>query len=195
MKFRGILFVVLTLLLCACASKQDDSQSDSMVQLSVARSSILEHPELEFAASYGDVLALSNPEQALSDVDERLANAEAEQDDTTALLVFRSLALSQLGRKDEAFDDMTKAIQAKPEAELYALRAFVLWRGGKLRGAMRDTEYAMLKQKNIPLATMVQGLISFSEKDMSMACSSLDVACKQGQCYGLQFVQEQGQCK
>ncbi len=192
MKFKLFFVMILLCALSACTAKTNapDMAASQPIE---AKPSILDVPELDFMDAYGEGLVFSKPEQALKDIDKNIT--EAGDADITALLVVRSLVLSQLGRKDEAFDDMTKAVQSRPDAELYALRGFVLWRGGKVRGAMRDAEYALYKQKDIPLGTMMQGLALYSEEQMDKACPLLETACKQGQCFGIEFAQEQGQCK
>ncbi len=190
---RVVIFCLL-IIIVGCGDKSESLTPTTMQEQIVSSQSIFDAPEIDFIKGDFEDLIFGNPEQAIEKIDAQLAKVEAEQGDLAALLVFSSLAQSQIGKKDLAFDAMTKAVQLRPNAELYALRALVLWRGGKMRGAMLDAQYALEKESNLALASMVQGLVWLDEKEMSKACAALNSACSQGQCYGLNFAKKQNQC-
>ncbi len=195
--FKKILIICSVFVLCSCATKGDekDQTENSISSSPEIRESIFNTPELDFVKEHGDILSFSDPQKVLSAIEEKLNSTKESAQGEAALLTLKSLAQSQLNNKDEAFETMTMALHKKPIAEIYALRGFVLWQSGKLRGALRDAEYALLKQNPLALATMVQGLVYLEEEDLDKACTMLKEACNGQECYGLSFAQEQNQCK
>ncbi len=177
-----------------CADKNNAVSTSTPMQQAVPSKSVFTELEMDFVEFEHKGVVVANPKQTLEKINAQMQKAEQEAQDLTALLVLRALVQSQLGSNDAAFDDMTEAVQLRPNAELYALRALVLWRGGKMRGAMLDAEYALQKQNNLPLGQMVEGLVWLEENELSEACAALKSACEAGQCYGLEHANKQGQC-
>lgn len=85
----------------------------------------------------------TNPEKAAALLDKAV---EADPLDPAPYLM-RSLALSDLGYFNEAFDDATRAIRLSPTAEAYATRGLVCLKQHQPEGAQRDFAYA---EKSIP---------------------------------------------
>ncbi len=116
-----------------------------------------------------------------------------------SLLAMRALAQSQLNNNDAAFDDMTASLQEKATPISYALRSIILWRSGKMRGALLDANYALEKQQDLALGQMAKGLAIFGDaantQQNTEYCTWLKNACNEGLCYGLNHVQEQGKCQ
>ncbi len=191
---KKLIIIGMLTALFGCGDKNNAITPQEAPKPAVSSQSIFNDAEINFSAEEMENLSFKNPQKSLEKINEQMTIAEQAQKDMTAFLALRSLVQSQLGNNGEAFDDMTKAVQLRPNAELYALRALVLWRSGKLRGAMNDAEYALLKDKNISLGHMAQGLVWLEENEMSKACSALKSACDAGQCFGLEHANKQGKC-
>ncbi len=194
MILRTLLIVGMISLLIGCGDKEMSPKQAIDQVSSPAKASIWTDEKISFSDKYRDGLNFSEPEKLLKEIDKHLASSKENQEDISSLLVLRALVQSQLGAQDAAFDDMTAALQMRPDAELYALRAFILWRGGKMRGAIRDAEYAQLKEDKIALGIMVEGLVFLDENELSKACPKLNEACQAGQCYGIEYAREKGNC-
>ncbi len=190
-------FILLTclLLISACGAKETTQQSEAIAP------SILDAQELTSVQEMRNNLEFSEPEKTLAKVEELL---KAEK--TPALLAAQGLLQSQLGQREAAFESLTEGVQLYDSAEMYALRAFVLWRNGRARGAFRDAEYALYKDEDLPLAVMTMGLATYADAQdkaddgvvdgeiLEKACDFLRTACEDGQCFGLEKFEEKGLC-
>ena len=113
----------------------------------------------------------------------------------TGALALRGLARSELGKKEEAFDDLTAAVRAEPTARHYALRGLVLWRSGNEKAAQIDAHYALRTDKKEPVAHLVLGLAAHKAGDAARGCEEWRLACEGGQCMDWQEARSAGQCK
>lgn len=120
----------------------------------------------------------TNPEKAA----ELLDNAVAADPLDPAPYLLRSLALSDLGYINEAFDDATKAIRLSPTAEAYATRGFICLKARQSKGAQRDFEYAEKINPHEPLIYVYRAAGAFMEGRDKDACQDLEHACSLGRC-------------
>ncbi len=196
---KNITLCLCILLLCACGAK-DESASETMDTSAVHDESVLDAAELDPIQSTRTELIFAEPEETLRTVESILKSGE-----TPALLATRGLLQSQLQAHSEAFDSLTRGVHLHSSAEMYALRAFVLWRAGHIRGAFRDAEYALYKTEKLPVALMVMGLVKSSEAQeageaqarsaaQAEACDLLIQACEGGLCFGLEEARKDGFC-
>lgn len=129
-------------------------------------------------SSVSAVELCADPEKAVALLDKAIAlepgYAEA--------LARRGLAKSELGEREEAFDDLTAAIRARPSAEAYAYRALVSIRANQLRAARRDLEYSLKKDPNQHLAKNFSGVLALTLDDTLQACSRFKEGCSSGDC-------------
>ncbi len=188
---KKTIILIVFCMLSACSITKSDQSLNQEKEISL---SILDSIVLEFAEVDSTNFIYNEPEKLLNEVNSKLDDNKLSPEDEQALLVFKALLLSQIGGISDAFEVMTKALQINDQAEIYALRGFILWREGKLRGAMLDADYANFKQNDLHLATMVQGLVFFSEQKIEKSCEKLNLACSNGQCFGLEFVKSNNQC-
>ena len=107
----------------------------------------------------------------------------------------RGLARSELGQKEEAFEDLTEAVRRQPTARNYAWRSLALWRGGNMKGAQVDASYALRKNSKEPVAHMVLGMAALKLDDAGKGCAELKLACDGGECSGLEDAKAGGQCR
>lgn len=100
----------------------------------------------------------------------------------TAPYLLRSLALSDLGYLNEAFDDATHAIRLSPTAEAYATRGLICLKQHHPEGAQRDFAYAEKINPREPLIYVYRAAGAFLENRRSDACTDLKHACDLGHC-------------
>ncbi len=205
---NNIILSLCLLLLCACGAKEEGASSDNedtAQDAAVNTQSVLDAAELDPIQEQRTGLVFAEAEKTLNTVESILKSGA-----TPALLAARGLLQSQLEEGNAAFDSLTEAVQLHASAEMYALRAFVLWRNGHTRGAFRDAEYALYKSKKLPIALMSMGLVRLSqsqeanddetnenapnENTLDEACTLLQEACAGGQCFGLEEAKKQGMC-
>ncbi len=210
-----IIALLFAFLLTACGSKQDTSMvspdapdtssapTASTQTLQPEQTTIIfTNAELALVAqndasktpSIEQDILFKDPEKNLALVNTALEAEKASPENTVTLLAIRSMLYSQLGRNDDAFEDITNALRQKANPKLYAIRSITLWRSGKFRGAILDADYALKKQKNLPMAHMAKGLGLFGNDQKTESCDWLEEACEAGFCYGLEYVKKEGSC-
>lgn len=106
----------------------------------------------------------------------------------------RGLAHSELGNREEAFDDLTQAVRLEPTAEHYAHRALISLRGGALAAARRDLDYSLKKDQKQHRARNLLGMLLLREGDAAGACASFADGCSNGDCEPLQTARKEGRC-
>jgi len=124
-----------------------------------------------------------------------LSEAIAQDQDFAAAWAYRGLAYSEMGKREEAFDDLTKAIRLDPKAEYYASRGLVSLRGGVLSAARRDLDYSLKKDQKQYRAWNILGATALREGNAEQACGYLARGCSNGDCESLQRARKDGQCK
>lgn len=120
----------------------------------------------------------TNPEKAAALLDKAV---DADPLDPAPYLM-RSLALSDLGYFNEAFDDATRAIRLSPTAEAYATRGLVCLKQHHPEGARRDFAYAEKINPREPLIYVYRAAGAFLDGRSSDACDDLKHACELGHC-------------
>lgn len=133
----------------------------------------------------------TNPEKAAELLDKAVA---ADPLDPAPYLM-RSLALSDLGYFNEAFDDATRAIRLSPTAEAYATRGLICLKQHQPEGAQRDFAYAEKINPKEPLIYVYRSAGAFLEGRTSDACSDLKHACELGHCRPWNTAVENGLCR
>jgi len=124
-----------------------------------------------------------------------LGEAIAKDPDFAAARAYRGLAYSELGKREEAFDDLTKAIRLDPKAEYYTDRGLVSLRGGVFSAARRDLDYSLKKDQKQYRAWNLLGATALREGNVEHACQYLAKGCSHGDCEPLQRARKDGQCK
>lgn len=182
-------FYLLLLLIASCAGMEMKSNTDSGNSTTV---SVVAPANSEALTLYSQANALWNrplssvsavavstdPQKAASLLDQAIA-LEPGYADAYRL---RALARSELGLREEAFDDATKAILLHPTATAYAARGLVSLRARHPRGAERDLEYALTLEPGNALAHNYRGVVALAVGDTSTACDSFAKGCSNGDC-------------
>jgi Tfp pilus assembly protein PilF len=119
----------------------------------------------------------------------------ARDPDFAAAWAYRGLAYSELGQREEAFEDVTKAIRLDPRAEYYADRGLVSLRGGLLSAARRDLDYSLKKDPKQYRSWNLLGETALREGNGAQACQYYAKGCSNGNCEPLQQARKAGQCK
>jgi tetratricopeptide (TPR) repeat protein len=152
-----------------------------------------EEVELLFAKAHalwkGDSCA--EPQDAVRMLQEVIAK----DPDFASAWAYRGLAYSELGQREEAFDDLTKAIRLDPRAEYYADRGLVSLRGGQLVAARRDLDYSLKLEPKQYRSWNVLGEVALREGNAAQACQYYAKGCSNGNCEPLQRARKSGQCK
>ena len=152
-----------------------------------------EEVELLFAKAHvfwkGDTC--TEPQEAV----QILSEAIAKDPDFAAAWAFRGLAHSELGKREEAFADLTKAIRLDPRAEYYTDRGLASLRGGVFSAARRDLDYALKKDPRQYRAWNILGETALREGKAEQACAYYAKGCSNGNCEPLQQARSNGQCK
>lgn len=133
----------------------------------------------------------TDPEKAVPLLDKAI---EADPLDPAPYLM-RSLALSDLGYMNEAFDDATKAIRLSPTAEAYATRGLVCLKQRHPDGARRDFAYAEKINPKEPLIYVYRAAGAFLENRNDDACKDLEHACELGHCRPWNTAKENNLCR
>lgn len=141
-------------------------------------------------STLADAEVCSDPEKAVTLLDKAIG-LEPEYADAYAR---RGLAQSELGRREEAFDDLTAAIRFAPKPEYYAYRALVSLRGGDSRAAARDLAYSLKKQPDQSRAHNFKGVLELGEDDKAAACASFGKGCSNGDCSFIEAAREAKIC-
>jgi Tfp pilus assembly protein PilF len=100
-----------------------------------------------------------------------------------------------LGNRDEAFDDLTKAIRLDARKEYYADRGLVSMRAGMYTAARRDLEYSLKKDQKQHRAWNILADTVMREGKAAQACQYYAKGCSNGNCEPLQQARKDGQCK
>ena len=183
-------FFLALFLLAGCAGKAPAPPPPDARGLPGKRS---DEVELLFAKAHalwkGDSCA--EPQEALR----MLQEITVKDPDFAAAWAYRGLAYSELGQREEAFDDVTKAIRLDPRAEYYADRGLVSLRGGLLSAARRDLDYSLKKEPKQHRAWNILGEAALREGNAAQACQYYAKGCSNGNCEPLQRARKAGQCK
>lgn len=140
---------------------------------------------------WGKSDSCEDPEKAIAYLNSAL-EIEPEYPDA---LFRRGLAYWQLGHPEEAFNDLTHAIQLTPAAELYAWRAQLLLTEGNLAGAQQDAKRALQLNDETPRAHGVLGAIHLENNAEGEACKEFSKAAKLGVELYLDKAKKNGMCK
>ena len=187
----GLLSVGLAVVLLAgCAGKEPASLPADVKGLPGQRPRDV---ELLFAKAHvfwkGD--NCTDPQEALL----ILTEAITQDQDFAAAWAYRGLAYSELEKREEAFDDLTKAIRLDPKTAYYADRGLVSLRGGVLSAARRDLDYSLKKDQKQYRAWNLLGEVALREGNTEQACRYYAKGCSNGDCVPLQQARKDGQCK
>ena len=155
---------------------------------------VADTPELASIRALWQGARCGNPSEADARLTALLGAEGTPAPTATEALALRGLARSELGMKEEAFDDLTAAVRQQPVPRNYAWRSLALWRAGNGRGARTDAQYALRKDKSQTVAHMVLGLTELQDGDTAMGCAKLRTACEAGECSGLEEARAGGQC-
>ena len=178
------------LLLAGCAGKEPVPSLPDAKGLPGKRA---EEVELLFAKAHvlwkGDSCA--DPQGAVRMLNELIAK----DPDFAAAWAYRGLAYSELGKREEAFEDLTKAIRLDPRAEYYADRGLASLRGGLLSAARRDLDYSLKKDQKQHRAWNILGEAAQREGNTVQACEYYNKGCSNGNCEPVQRARKEGWCK
>lgn len=195
-RFRFVLYFAVACNLCGCAvfgSSGDDAarpatppQAKSLRPESGGRYKAEAEQEFDRARvlwrqqhfGLGNAELCSDPQKAVTLLDKVI---ELEPSYAEAF-VRRGLAQSELGRREEAFDDLSAAIRLEPKPEYYAYRALVSMRGGSAKAAVRDIDYSLQKQPKQSRAHNFRGVLALSGDDRAGACAAFAKGCANGDC-------------
>lgn len=199
MRVFGVIIVAASLCASGCglmggsATPEREQEKQTLPTESAAPASPAgDTPDLAAARALWKGAQCSDPHKADSQLTAVLGDP-AQAGVAAEALALRGLARSQLGMKEEAFEDLTAAVRQHPVARNYAWRALALWRAGNTRGAHTDAQYALRKDKTQPVAHMVLGMAALKEGGAA-GCTELRTACEGGECSGLEEAQKAGQC-
>lgn len=186
--------------LAGCATGQRSDPSPSGEQQT--RLSGSAHPEAEQAFEQAMLLwkrapasvsvgeSCSDPAKAVELLDKAVTLDPA----YAAAYLRRGLAKSEMGQKEESFDDVTAAIRLKPSAEAYAYRALVSIRAGQPRAAQKDLAYALEKTPKHPLALNFSGVLALTMGNTTEACAQFKQGCSAGDCSFLESAKANSIC-
>jgi hypothetical protein len=107
----------------------------------------------------------------------------------------RGLAASELGLREEAFEDMTAAVRLSPTADNYALRALVSIRIGQIKAARRDLDYALKLKPGHGRAANYLGVLELGQEDEGAACAAFKNGCAAGDCSFLEAARTEKLCR
>lgn len=185
----AILLLALFLLLSACSFFKDfelfgsEPSAEAPEQKKILSSSTTVSPEVRELLEQARALWSASGECSDAEAATRLLDRAVRLDPLDpAPLILRSRALSELGYLDEAFEDITRAIQLSPTAEAYATRGLVCLKMNRPAGARRDFEYAEKLDAGEPMLYVYRASAAFLENRSKDACGDLEKACKLGVC-------------
>lgn len=196
----ALLCLTVCVFAAGCAGKNDAAPSEGAAK--VAYSGQV-GPEARQA--YGEALALwpqgmsslagvercLNPAQAV----ELLDRALQLEPDYAEAFVRRGLAKSELGAREEAFDDLTAAIRLHPTAEAYAYRGLVSIRAKDWRAAGRDLDYSLELDRSQSKAHNLKGVLALGQDDRSRACEFFQKGCANGDCFFMETAVKEKICR
>ncbi len=184
-------------LIAGCGAKEplEASGSNGAGEQSGAAVVAAGHPETERLVAQARALwredICADPKEAEALLDQAL---EADPGYPPALAL-RGLARSELGRREQAFDDVTEALRHTPTAQMYAWRGLVSLRSDMPVAARRDAEYALQKDARQPDAWNVLGVLEAREGNSEKACAALERGCAGGLCRPLEAARKEGMCR
>ncbi len=143
------------------------------------------------ASSVTAAVVCSNPKEALSLLDQAI---ELEPSYAEAY-IWRGLAKSELGQREEAFGDATVGIRLHPSAEAYAYRALISMRGRSFSAAHKDIDYSLQLNPSQHRAWSFAGMLALLEGNSKLACENFANACSAGDCGPKEAAQADGLCK
>lgn len=198
---QRLCLILCLLLVAACAGKEGpEPAKEKEKDLSGFSGKYNAEAEKAFAearvlwrrtiASVSAAEVCTNPEKAVTLLDKAIS---LEPDYAEAFLR-RGLAKSELGQRDGAFEDATKAIRIRPSSEFYAYRGLISLRAGQERAAARDLEYALKEDSSQFRAHNFLGVLSLSQKDSRKACSHFKDGCSAGDCSFLEAARKEKIC-
>ena len=180
--------VFLWVFLSGCASQRSGDSRSGGENLAGLSGKINPEAETAFAqarvlwkralSSVSAVERCSDPEKAIA----LLNKAISLEPNYAEAYIRRGLAKSEMGQKEEAFDDLTKGIRLKPTAEAYAYRALVSIRAKQVRAAQRDLEYSLKKDPKQNLAYNINGVLALMLDSKPEACAQFQQGCSNGDC-------------
>lgn len=186
--FLTIFVAILGIFLAGCTGTRSGGSASSGENLAGLSGKL--NPEAETAFAQARVLwkgalssastgeRCSDPEKAVALLDKAISlepkYAEA--------YVRRGLAKSEMGKREEAFNDVSTGIRLKPTAEAYAYRALVSIRGKDIRAAQKDLEYSLKKDPNQHLARNFNGVLALTLDSKPEACAQFQQGCSAGDC-------------
>ena len=189
MRHNILSFFIAIFLFAGCADKNLTSPPLDVKGLPVQRS---QEVELLFAKARalwkGD--NCTEPQEAVR----MLSEAIGKDPGFAAALAYRGLAYSELGKREDAFHDLTKAIQLEPRTEYYVNRGLVSLRAGLPTAARRDLEYALTKDRKQHRAWNILGDTALREGNAGQACENYVRGCSNGDCEPLQRARKDGLC-
>lgn len=141
-------------------------------------------------STLADAEICSDPEKAVGLLDKVIALEPAYAE----AYARRGLALSELGRREEAFDDLTAAVRLDPKPDYYSYRALVSMRGGDERAATRDLDYSLKKRPDQSRAHNFKGVLALGRGDTTAACRAFGKGCSAGDCTFLEAAREEKVC-
>jgi len=190
MRHNFLHLCLVVVLLAACSAKESPPPAPDARGLPGKHH---EEAELLFAKAHvlwkGD--NCTEPQQAV----QMLSEVIAKEPNFAAAWAYRGLAYSELGKREEAFEDLTKAIRLDPRAEYYADRGLVSLRAGVLSAARRDLEYSVKKEQKQYRAWNILGETALREGSAEQACTYFARGCSNGNCEPLQRARKERQCK
>ena len=120
-------------------------------------------------------------------------------------LIWRGKALTAQGYLEDAFDDLTRAVQRLPgtgsaegarlRARAYAARAYVALRMAREQGAERDLISALEADPAEPSIYLYRGALEFLRGKDAEGCAALRKACDLGMCGAQTRAQSGGLCR
>ncbi len=137
----------------------------------------------------GDVC--SDPAMAVHLLDQAIAI----QPDYADAHMYRGLAYSEMGRDEETFSDLTRAIRLDPRPHRYAYRALGLIRMGDLEGARRDLDKSLDLDADQYRAWNFRAVVNMMEDKDEAACDDFKRGCKNGDCTGYNAAKKEGICR
>ena len=188
--------LALPLILSGCAFfSSEDSQPTLLSERRSASEANVE-PEAGDLFSRAHILwkggdVCSDPALAVHLLDQALAV----QSDYADAHMYRGLAYSEMGRDEETFADLTRAIRLDPRPHRYAYRALGLIRMGDLEGARRDLDRSIAMDKGQYRAWNFRGVLNMMEDKDDEACDDFERGCKNGDCSGFNAAKKEGICR
>lgn len=140
---------------------------------------------------WGNSDVCSDPAQAVAYLDKAIAA----QPDYAAAYLRRGLAYSEMGRYEEAFDDLTRSLRLHPGAEVYSYRGLVSMRMGNMMGARKDLDHAIELDGGYHRAWNFRAAVRLQQDDVAGACDDFAKGCSKGDCTGIESARTSGICK